>query len=84
MPKTNSKNKTVHSFRISDEGARQLKMMATVMGRSEGDILEIALDRMYREEIRFNHVIREKEQLEDQYRIGTKNEERDESVRNDS
>ena len=52
MPKTNSASKPVRSFRISPEGVSQLRAMASVMGRSESDVIEVALDRMYREEIR--------------------------------
>ena len=59
MPKTNSTNKAVSSYRLSLEGIRQLKTLATKMGRSESDILEVALDRMYREEVRFNRMVRE-------------------------
>lgn len=55
MPKTNSASKPVRSFRLSQEGVSQLRAMASVMGRSESDVLEVALDRMYREEIRYNH-----------------------------
>ena len=69
MPKTNSASKPVRSFRISSEGVSQLKAMAIVMGRSESDVIEVALDRMYREEIRYNQVLRESIQPEDQYRI---------------
>lgn len=69
MPKTNSASKPVRSFRLSLEGVNQLKSMASVMGRSESDVIEVALDRMYREEIRFNRVLREGARPEDQYHI---------------
>jgi hypothetical protein len=68
MPKTNSPKKTVRSFRLSQEGIYQLQTMAQSMGRSEGDVIEIALDRMYREEIRFSrHGIRDGEKPENGY-----------------
>ncbi len=69
MPKTNSASKPVRSFRLSQEGVSQLRSMASIMGRSESDVLEVALDRMYREEIRFNRVLRDGVRPEDQYRI---------------
>jgi len=74
MPKTNSVGKPVRSFRISQEGVSQLRSMASVMGRSESDVIEVALDRMYREEIRFNRVLREGARPEDQYQIDKGNE----------
>ena len=67
MPKTNSANKAVRSFRLSLEGVIQLRAMASTMGRSESNVLEVALDRMYREEIRFNRTIREATRPEDLY-----------------
>jgi hypothetical protein len=67
MPKTNSPGKPVKSFRLSVEGIDQLREMAYTMGRSESDVLEIALDRMYREELRFNRAIREKIDPQDRY-----------------
>jgi predicted transcriptional regulator len=79
MPKTNSTNKPVRSFRLSHEGTRQLRSMATTMGRSESDVIEVALDRMYREEIRFNRLLREGDRVEDQYQVNPKNKERNES-----
>jgi len=82
MPKTNSANKPVRSFRISLEGVSQLRAMASVMGRSESDVIEVALDRMYREEIRYNRVLRERAQPEDQYQIDKGNEGENESDRN--
>jgi len=69
MPKTNSANKAVRSFRLSLEGVIQLRAMASTMGRSESNVLEVALDRMYREEIRFNRTIREAARPEDLYRV---------------
>lgn len=45
--------KPVSSYRLSAEGVRQLKNLAQSMERSESNVIEIALDRMYREEIRF-------------------------------
>ncbi len=45
--------KPVHSLRLSAEGLRQLKDLSLQMQRSEANVVEIALDRMYREEIRF-------------------------------
>jgi predicted transcriptional regulator len=72
MPKTNSASKPVRSFRISSEGVNQLRSMASVMGRSESDVIEVALDRMYREEIRYNRVLRERTQSEDQYQVDQK------------
>jgi len=81
MPKTNSTNKAVSSYRLSLEGKRQLKTLAITMGRSESDILEVALDRMYREEIRFNRMVREGIQKEDQYNVGLENEKKNEGNR---
>jgi len=69
MPKTNSSSKPVRSFRLSSEGVDQLKAMASVMGRSESDVIEVALDRMYREEIRYNLVLRESARPEAQYQV---------------
>ena len=69
MPKTNSASKPVRSFRLSQEGVNQLKTMASVMGRSESDVLEVALDRMYREEIRYNRILREAVRPEDLYQM---------------
>ena len=82
MPKTNSDNKPVRSFRLSHEGVRQLRSMATTMGRSESDVIEVALDRMYREEIRFNRMLREGDQAENQYHVDPENEDKNESNRN--
>ncbi len=75
MPKTNSSNKPVHSFRLSRESLYQLKEMAGEMGRSESDIVEIALDRMYREEVRFGRLIRDRSKPEDFYHTEDNNEE---------
>jgi predicted transcriptional regulator len=74
MPKTNSASKPVRSFRLSQEGVSQLRSMASEMGRSESDVIEVALDRMYREEIRFNQFLREGARPEDQYQIDKGNE----------
>jgi hypothetical protein len=57
MPKTKSSNKAVRSFRLSGETLGQLEELAILMGRSEGNIVEIAVDRMYREEARFHRVL---------------------------
>lgn len=57
MPKTKSSNKPVRSFRLSGETLGQIEEMAALMGRSEGNIVEIAVDRMYREEVRFHLVL---------------------------
>lgn len=59
MAKTKSTSKSVRSFRLSREGIRQLKELAQDMRRSEGNVIEIALDRMYREEIRFDRKVGE-------------------------
>jgi hypothetical protein len=75
MPKTNSSNKPVHSFRLSRESLYQLKQMAGEMGRSESDIVEIALDRMYREEVRFGRLIHDRGKPEDAYNVEANNEE---------
>ena len=45
--------KPVHSLRLSIEGLRQLRGLSLQMQRSESNVVEIAIDRMYREEIRF-------------------------------
>lgn len=75
MPKTNSSNKPVHSFRLSRESIFQLKEMAGEMGRSESDVVEIALDRMYREEVRFGRLIRDGSKPDDSYHVQDNNEE---------
>ena len=53
-----------------------------IVGRSESDVIEVALDRMYREEIRYNRVLRESTQPEDQYQIDKGNEGENEIHRN--
>ena len=83
MPKTNSANKAVRSFRLSQEGVIQLRAMASTMGRSESNVLEVALDRMYREEIRFNRTLREATRPEDLYRVDKGNEGDNEDHGND-
>ena len=47
---------------------------ASSQHRSESDVIEVALDRMYREEIRFNQFLREGARSEDQYQINKGNE----------
>ena len=40
------------------------------MGRSEGDVVEVSIDRMYREEVRFgNLMIGEGQKPEDTYKV---------------
>jgi len=63
-------------------GVSQLRAMATVMRRSESDVIEVALDRMYREEIRYNRALREGARPEDQYQIDKGNEGENEIHRN--
>lgn len=76
MPRKNSSVKPVRSFRISSEGVRQLRELSSAMGRSESDVVEIAVDRMYREEIRFgNLMIAERTNPEDQYKVKKENQE---------
>ena len=75
MPKTNYSNKPVRSFRLSREGVLQLKALASNMGRGESDVIEVALDRMYREEIRFGQLIREGQNPEDNYQVTETEEE---------
>jgi predicted DNA-binding protein len=48
--------KPVHSLRLSPEGLRQLKDLSEQLGRSESIVVEVALDRMYREEMRFGRL----------------------------
>jgi len=73
MPKKNSPTKSVHSFRLSLDSLRQLKDLSETMGRSEGDVVEVAVDRMYREEIRFgNLMIGEGQNPEDNYTVEKK------------
>ena len=57
MPRKNSSTKPVRSFRLSLECVRQLKDLSGTMGRSEGDVVEISIDRMYREELRFGNLM---------------------------
>lgn len=76
MPRKNSSVKPVRSFRISLEGVRQLRELSSAMGRSESDVVEIAVDRMYREEIRFgNLVIAERTNPENEYKVKKENQE---------
>ncbi len=71
MPRKNSSTKSVRSFRLSLECVRQLKDLSGNMGRSEGDVVEVSIDRMYREEIRFrNLMISEGQKPEDNYNVG--------------
>lgn len=70
MPKKNSSTKPVRSFRLSYECVRQLKDLSNNMGRSEGDVVEVSIDRMYREEVRFgNLMISEGQKPEDTYKV---------------
>ena len=72
MPIKNSSTKAVRSFRLSIECVRQLKDLSSTMGRSEGDVVEVSIDRMYREELRFgNLMIGEGQKPEDNYSVGT-------------
>lgn len=48
--------KPVHSLRLSIEGLRQLRDLSHQMERSESNVVEIAIDRMYREEMRFGYL----------------------------
>lgn len=76
MPRKNSSAKPVRSFRISAEGVRQLKELSSSMGRSESDVVEIAVDRMYREEIRFGSLmIAERNNPENEYKVKKENQE---------
>ena len=84
MPKTNSAGKPVRSFRLSQEGIYQLRAMAGEMGRSESDVIEVALDRMYREEIRYKRILCEKNPQEDQYQVNQKKSEENENVEGNS
>jgi hypothetical protein len=78
MAKANSTSKSVRSFRLSREGIRQLKELAQDMGRSEGNVIEIAVDRMYREEIRFSRKVCESENADPEvnYQAANINEEK--------
>jgi DNA-binding PadR family transcriptional regulator len=75
MPRTNTAAKPVRSFRLSQEGVRQLKDLAANMERSESDVLEVALDRMYREEVRFNRQLSEAAAPEDLYQVNAEKKE---------
>jgi len=79
MPKTNSASKSVHSYRLSQEGFSQLRTMAGAMGRSESDVIEVALDRMYREEIRFNRGLRDAAHSDNIYRVDIQSEGKNEN-----
>ena len=73
MPKKNSPTKSVHSFRLSLDCICQLKDLSEIMGRSEGDVVEVAVDRMYREEIRFGTLmIGEGQNPEENYMVEKK------------
>jgi len=75
MPKKNSQIKPVHSFRLSIECIRQLKDISRNMGRSEGDVIEVSIDRMYREEIRFGTLmVAENLKPENIYKVEKKEE----------
>ena len=70
MPKKNSPTKPVHSFRLSLGSLSQIKDLSEAMGRSEGDVVEVAIDRMYREEIRFgNLMVSEGQNPEENYHV---------------
>jgi len=76
MPRKNSSAKPVRSLRISSEGYRQLRELSSAMGRSESDVVEIAVDRIYREEIRFgNLAIAEKSNPENEFMVKMVNQE---------
>ena len=54
-----------------------MKDLAVNMGRSEGDVVEVSIDRMYREEIRFGSLmIGEIQKPEDNYKVEKKEEKR--------
>ena len=75
MPIKNSSTKAVRSFRLSIECVRQLKDLSGIMGRSEGDVVEVSIDRMYREELRFgNLMVAEGNNSEDNYIVEKKGE----------
>ncbi|MBI9050039.1 MAG: hypothetical protein JEZ00_11505 [Anaerolineaceae bacterium] len=82
MPKINTVGKPVRSFRLSQECSGQLQLMAHTMGRSESTIIEVALDRMFREELRFNRSIKERAGLEDQYRVDHGDSENENGIQN--
>lgn len=73
MPRTKSAKKPVRSFRLSGETLEQIEELAVTMGRSEGNILEIAVDRMYREEVRFHRVL----DLQAEYRVTERTEDKE-------
>jgi hypothetical protein len=73
MPKTKTSSKPVRSFRLSGETLGQIEAMAALMGRSEGNIVEIAVDRMYREEARFHRVLDPKAE----YRVTERTEDKE-------
>jgi predicted DNA-binding protein len=71
MPIKNSSPKAVRSFRLSIECVRQLKDLSGNLGRSEGDVVEVSIDRMYWEEIRFrNLMVSEGQKPKDTYNVG--------------
>jgi hypothetical protein len=75
MPKKNSPSKPVHSFRLSLACVHQLKDLSGTMGRSGGDVIEVAIDRMYREEIRFGYLMTgEGQKPEEIYKVKNKEE----------
>ena len=75
MPRKNSSTKPVRSFRLSLESVRQLKDLSGRMGRSVGDVVEISIDRMYREELRFgNLMVAEGKNSEDSYIVESNEE----------
>jgi predicted DNA-binding protein len=45
------------SFRLSDEAYRQLDALTQKHGRSQANVIEIALDRLYRQETEMNYYI---------------------------
>lgn len=70
MPKKNANPKPVRSFRLSLECARQLREISSTMGRSEGDVIEVSIDRMYREELRFGNLkVAEGKNPENNYKV---------------
>lgn len=78
MPRTKTARKAVRSFRMSPEGVHQLTALARAMGRSEREVLEVALDRMYREELRFHPHLREAPEPAEWYRTRSDDEGNDE------
>ncbi|MCX6054279.1 MAG: hypothetical protein NTZ74_05065 [Chloroflexi bacterium] len=75
MPEKYSPTKTVRSFRLGLECIPQLKDLSGNMGRSEGDFIEVSIDRMDREEVRFgNLMIGEGQKPEFRYKIGKQGE----------